>query len=49
VLRGAEKLAAVGVNTAITGSIGPDPAGWLEDTFGAVVDRMADIEATPWY
>ena len=49
VLRGAEKLAAVGVNTAITGSIGPDPAGWLEDTFGAVVDRMADIESTPWY
>jgi F420-dependent oxidoreductase-like protein len=49
VLRGAEKLAAVGVNTAITGSIGADPAGWLEATFGPVVDRMADIEATPWY
>jgi len=33
VLRGAEALARVGVNTAITGSIGPDPAGWLEATF----------------
>jgi F420-dependent oxidoreductase-like protein len=49
VLRGAEALARVGVNTAITGSVGPDPAGWLEATFGPVVDRMADIEATPWY
>ena len=49
VLRGAEALARVGVNTAITGSIGPDPAGWLEATFGPVVDRMADIETTPWY
>jgi F420-dependent oxidoreductase-like protein len=49
VVRGAEALARVGVNTAITGSIGPDPAGWLESTFAPVVDRMADIEATPWY
>jgi F420-dependent oxidoreductase-like protein len=49
VLRGAEALARVGVNTAITGSVGPDPAGWLEATFSPVVDRMADIEATPWY
>jgi F420-dependent oxidoreductase-like protein len=49
VLRGAEALARVGVNTAITGSIGPDPAGWLEATFAPVIDRMADIQPTRWY
>jgi F420-dependent oxidoreductase-like protein len=48
VVRGAEALAAVGVDTLVTGAVGPDPAGWLESTFGPVVDRLRDIEPSPW-
>jgi alkanesulfonate monooxygenase SsuD/methylene tetrahydromethanopterin reductase-like flavin-dependent oxidoreductase (luciferase family) len=44
VVRGAEQLAAVGVDTLVTGAIGSDPAGWLESTFGPAIDRIKDIE-----
>jgi F420-dependent oxidoreductase-like protein len=45
VVRGAEKLAQVGVSTLVTGAMGTDPAGWLESTFAPAMDRIADIEA----
>ena len=48
VVRGAEALAAVGVSTLVTGAVGPDPAGWLESTFGPVVERLRDIESSAW-
>jgi F420-dependent oxidoreductase-like protein len=44
VVRGAEALAAVGVSSLVTGAVGPDPAGWLESTFGPIVDRVHAIE-----
>ena len=44
VVRGAEALAAVGVSALVTGAVGPDPAGWLESTFGPVYDRIRAIE-----
>jgi F420-dependent oxidoreductase-like protein len=47
VVRAAEELAAVGVHTLVTGPVGDDPAGWLESTFGPVMDRLAAIETTP--
>ena len=46
VLRQAETLAAVGVDTLITGPVGDDPAGWLESTFRPVMDRLHAIEPT---
>jgi F420-dependent oxidoreductase-like protein len=48
VVRGAEALAAVGVATLVTGAVGPDPAGWLEATFGPVLDRIQEIEPSTW-
>lgn len=47
VVRAAEALAAVGVSTLVIGAGTADPAGWLESTFGPVVDRLAAIEAVP--
>ncbi len=44
VVRGAEQLARLGVSTLVTGAEGDDPAGWLEDTFGPAMDRIAEIE-----
>jgi F420-dependent oxidoreductase-like protein len=44
VVRGAEALAAVGVDTLITGPVGDDPAAWLESTFHPVMDRLHAIE-----
>jgi F420-dependent oxidoreductase-like protein len=44
VVRGAEALASVGVSTLVTGAVGPDPAGWLEATFGPVVECIHAIE-----
>jgi F420-dependent oxidoreductase-like protein len=44
VVRGAEKLAALGVSTLVTGAMGADPAGWLESTFGPAIDRIHQIE-----
>jgi F420-dependent oxidoreductase-like protein len=43
VLRAAEQLAAVGVETLVAGPVGDDPAGWLESTFEPVMDRLAAI------
>ena len=43
VVAGAQRFADVGVSTLVTGAIGDDPAGWLEDTFGPVMDRLAAI------
>src|SRR5947209_7157257 len=34
VVRGAEAFAKAGVSTVVIGSVGDDPAGWLESTFG---------------
>ncbi len=48
-MRGAEAFAAAGVSTVVTGATGDDPAGWLEDTFGPAMDRLAGIEVTPWW
>ncbi len=47
-VRGAETLAAIGVSTRVTGAVGPDPAGWLEDTFAPVMDRIRAIEPRPF-
>jgi F420-dependent oxidoreductase-like protein len=44
VVRGAESFAKVGASTVVTGAVGDDPAGWLESTFGPVMERPADIE-----
>ncbi len=44
VVRGAERLAGIGVATLVTGAVGDDPAGWLESTFGPAMDQIADIE-----
>jgi F420-dependent oxidoreductase-like protein len=43
VLRGAEAFAKVGVSTLVTGAVGPDPAGWLESTFGAAIFGLHDV------
>src|SRR5689334_15804954 len=43
-LRGAEAFANIGVSTLVTGAVGPDPAAWLESTFGPVIERLHDIE-----
>ena len=47
VVRGAERLASIGVSTLITGAVGTNPIAWLESTFGPAMDRLAAIEATP--
>ena len=44
VVRAAEELAAIGVVTLVIGPVGEDPAGWLESTFGPVMDRLSAIE-----
>ncbi len=44
VLAGAEELARIGVSTLVTGVVGDDPGGWLESTFGPVMDDLAAIE-----
>jgi F420-dependent oxidoreductase-like protein len=47
VVRGAEALADVGVSALVTGAVGPDPAAWLEDTFGPAMDRITAIKPAP--
>jgi F420-dependent oxidoreductase-like protein len=42
VVEGAQRLADLGVTTLVTATVGPDPGGWLESTFGPA---MADISA----
>jgi F420-dependent oxidoreductase-like protein len=49
VVRGAEALAASGVDTLVTGPVGADPGGWLEDTFAPAMDRIAGIEPARWW
>jgi F420-dependent oxidoreductase-like protein len=44
VVEGAQRLADVGVSSLVTSSVGDDPAGWLEATFGPVMDDLAAIE-----
>jgi F420-dependent oxidoreductase-like protein len=46
-VRAAETFAAIGVSTLVTGAVGDDPGGWLEGTFGPIVDRLHSIEAAP--
>lgn len=46
VVRGAEELAAVGVDTVVTGAVGDDPGRWLEETFGPAIDRIRAVEPT---
>jgi F420-dependent oxidoreductase-like protein len=48
VREGAEKLAAVGVDTLVTAPVGDRPADWLESTFGPAMDELAGLEPTPW-
>ncbi len=47
IVRGAEALARIGVSTVVTGAVGDDPGGWLESTFGPVMERLAAIETAP--
>jgi F420-dependent oxidoreductase-like protein len=44
VLSGAEALARIGVSALVTGPVGDDPGGWMEATFGPVMDDLAAIE-----
>ena len=47
IVRGAEAFAKVGVSTVVTGSVGADPARWLESSFGPAMERLAEIEPAP--
>jgi F420-dependent oxidoreductase-like protein len=47
VVGGAEALAGLGVSTLVTGAIGPDPAGWLESTFGPAMEDLRAIKPAP--
>jgi alkanesulfonate monooxygenase SsuD/methylene tetrahydromethanopterin reductase-like flavin-dependent oxidoreductase (luciferase family) len=44
VVRSAQAFADVGVSTLVTGAIGDDPAGWLEETLAPAMERLAGIE-----
>ena len=43
ILRDAEELSAAGAAAIVIRSTGPDPARWLEETWGPIVPRLADI------
>jgi F420-dependent oxidoreductase-like protein len=43
ILRDAEALSAAGAAAVVIRSTGPDPARWLEETWGPIVPRLADI------
>ena len=47
IAQGAQAFADVGVSTLVTGAMGADPGGWLETTFGPVMDDLKAIKATP--
>ena len=49
VVRIAEGLAAVGVQTVMLGAIGPDPAGWLEGVAAPAIERIRGLEGPAWY
>jgi F420-dependent oxidoreductase-like protein len=40
----AQAFAKVGVSTLVIGAMGDDPAGWIEDTIGPAMDRLAELE-----
>jgi F420-dependent oxidoreductase-like protein len=44
VVAGAQELGDIGVSTLVTSSVGDDPAGWLESTFGPAMADLAAIE-----
>ena len=44
VVHAAEEYAGLGVSTLMAGAVGDDPGGWLEDTFGPVMDRFRKIQ-----
>ena len=46
VLRGAEAFAKLGASTLVCSATGPDPAAWLEDTFGPAMSELGAIERT---
>lgn len=49
VVRRAEALAAVGVQTMMVGAVGEDPARWLEAGVGQAMPRLNDLQpAPPW-
>ena len=43
ILRDAEELSAAGVEAIVVRSTGPDPARWLEETWGPIVTKLAEI------
>ncbi len=43
ILRDAEALSAAGAAAVVIRSTGPEPARWLEETWGPIVPRLADI------
>jgi F420-dependent oxidoreductase-like protein len=43
ILRDAEELSAAGAEAIVIRSTGPDPARWLEETWGPIVSRLAEI------
>lgn len=43
IVRQAEALASVGVDTVIARPIGPDPVGFLEEAWGPAVRELADV------
>ena len=43
ILHDAEALSAAGAAAVVIRSTGPDPAHWLEETWGPIVPRLADI------
>jgi len=44
VVRQAESLAAVGVQTIMVGAVGQEPARWLEEIIGPAVRRINEVE-----
>jgi F420-dependent oxidoreductase-like protein len=46
IVRQAEELSAVGVHTIMARSTGPEPSRWLEEVWGPVIPRLADIGPT---
>jgi F420-dependent oxidoreductase-like protein len=46
IVRNAEELSAVGVHTIMARSTSPEPSRWLEEVWGPVIPRLADIGPT---
>ena len=43
IVAAAQAYREVGVDTLVVGATGDDPAAWLEDTFGPVIDRIGSL------